>query len=228
MTGFILLWTALAVAALIAIGTIVFALTDKRLKITRSTVPRRKRWNTVLTAVLAVCGIVVAAAGILLSSGVVVKPNSEEKPRSAAGTSNELLPTIVVKSPQPDHPGDLAVVSCPQTIAGSVIGKIPSGDVLVVGSRSPDSPIWTFSSQVNVMNGHWSTIVYVGHQGDTGDDFGIVYFLMPSKWAQYLVNTFDQASPNASWWDATAPPPFAVSPLYQTVRRSTPGPSCSK
>ncbi len=226
MIGFVLLWVGITVAGLVAIGSVLFALTDKRLKIVSSSVSERRRWNTALTAVLTVCGIFVTAASILLVSGTV-KAGSGHESEQEASASNPPPPSIVVQVPAAP-PGDVATVTCPQTVSGTVTGKIPSGDVLVIGYRASDSSIWTFPSQVNVTNGSWSSTIYVGHRGDTGKDFALVYFLMPATWAGYLINSFDQAAPSATWWDATTLPPFITHPYYQTVSRSTPGPSCSQ
>jgi hypothetical protein len=96
-------------------------------------------------------------------------------------------------------------------------------DVLVIGYRPAHSSIWTFQPDFNLNRSRWSATVYIGYRGDTGKIFGLTYFLVQSSWANYLLNTFDEAaSRQDTWWDAQSLPPSAISRHYQVVRRSAP------
>ena len=162
--------------------------------------------------------IALVATGIFITAHKPVHKASHH--RQTHPVVRTIVPKIEVAVPRVAGPGDVSKVSCPETVSGSVTGDIPSGDIVAVGYKPSNIGIWTFSAQADIRHGRWSATVYVGQSADAGKLFAMAYVLMQSSWAHYLVQSFDQAAPHDTWWDATSLPPSTKAYVYQTVERT--------
>lgn len=187
--------------------------------------PKRRRKLEVDTGVATIVAAIVLATGGLVGGfiGRAITSSPSHSPKSA--TPPQPVPKIVSRL-QPALPNGVAAVACPQTISGTITGKVPAGDVLVIGYRPQSIPAYTFWPSVTQQGNSWSSTIYIGSPEATGHNFTLAYIILPASLRDYLIETFNQAVLHGhdNYWDAPDLPPYTISHLYQNVRQ--PNPHC--
>lgn len=234
--GSVLIYISCSVAAIIGIGAVVLAATPWRLHWVKSAEPAKDRWRKAPTALLAVCGVLVAGGAALTATAVTPSPSPKptSSPNPSSSPSPPLRPVAAVvqfTSPQDVLGQSLPTMGCTLNVTGT--GSIPAGDVLVVGSvvrggKGGSQPLQATVQWSNTTS--WHTTLDFSNASDAGRIYDIKAVVMPEAWKDYLLSEalYYNAQAGETWWASGEPPvPAEVAASVAVMRVSVPQGQCT-
>lgn len=208
----VLIWIGIIIAVVLGSGAVIFALTDKRLKVVKSAVPAQKRRPAALTALLAVAGILVAGGGAF---GAYAKSTAHSSPRptSVGITAHFTSPLVTPNDPVPMVPMRMTVY----------VTAHLNGEVLIIGNATTKNPVITFqSSSPAAASNSWSAYATFGDIENGGCIFNLWAMAMPQSLETYLLDESLAYQPDQqSYWMSYGLPPMPPTTILDhiTVQR---------